>query len=107
MRTRKNDCDIILNSAENVFNDLGNCIGTAFNDRKTKMNVVGSIFSLGKSLTKLAFNTTGCAIKNTPKAVVAVTNAKRELVSAIEEELHEQKKQAQKDALEEKIKQLK
>ena len=78
----------------------------AFDDKKTKMNVVGSIFGLTKSIGKLALNATGCAIKNAPKAVVAVAAAKRELVTAIEDEIHEQNKQAQKDALDEKIKQL-
>ncbi|MDQ7060904.1 MAG: hypothetical protein Q9M43_07085 [Sulfurimonas sp.] len=44
------------------------------------MNVVGSIFTFGFSLTKLTFNVAGCAIKNAPKAVVAVAALKREMI---------------------------
>ena len=106
MYRKKSDCDVLIDNAESMFDDLGNCFDTVFDDKKTKMNVVGSMFGLTKSIGKLALNATGCAIKNAPKAVVAVAAVKRELVTAIEEEIHEQNKQAQKDALEEKIKQL-
>ena len=102
----KSDCDIILDSAENMFSDLGNCIESTFNEKKTKMNVVGSIYRFGKSLTKLTLNTGYCAIKNTPKAVIAVSSMKRELVESIEEGIENQKKQAKKDALDAKIKHL-
>jgi len=67
------------------------------------------MFGLTKSLGKLVLNATGCAIKNAPKAVVTVAAVKRELVTAIEEEIYEhnkQAKQAKQDALDEKIKQL-
>ncbi len=106
MYKKKSDCDVLMDNAESMFDDLGNCFDTAFDDKKTKMNVVGSIFGLTKSIGKLALNTTGCAIKNAPKAVVAVAAAKRELITAIEEEIHEYNKKAKQDALDEKIKQL-
>jgi hypothetical protein len=106
MFREKSDCDIIFENAENMFNDLGNCFDTAFDKRKSKMNVVGSIFNLGKSLTKLTLNTGVCAVKNAPKAVIAVASLKREVVIAIEEEIHEHKKQVKIDTLNEKIKQL-
>ncbi len=106
MYREKSDCDVLIDNAESMFDDLGNCFDTAFDDKKTKMNVVGSIFGLTRSIAKLALNTTGCAIKNVPKAVVVVANAKRELVTAIEEEIHEHKKQVQIDALDAKIKHL-
>ena len=104
--TPKNDCEILLGNAENMLNDLGKCLDTAFDKNKTKMNVVGSIFSLGKSLTKLTFNAGYCAVKNAPKAVVAVASAKRELVNALEDEYNQYQKQLKEDALNEKIKQL-
>jgi hypothetical protein len=106
MYRKKSDFDVLIDNAESMFDDLGNCFDTALNDKKTKMNVVGSIFGLTKSVAKLALNTTGCVIKNVPKAVVTVASVKREIVTAIEEEIYEQKKQAQKDALDEKIKHL-
>jgi len=106
MYKRKSDCDILLGNTENMFNDLGNCFETAFDDKKTKMNVVGSIFSLGKSITKLTFNAGVCAVKNAPKAVVAVAAVKREVVSSLEESIKEHNKKKQEDALDEKIKQL-
>lgn len=104
--SKKSDCNILLNNAEDMFNDLGDCFDTALNDKKTKMSVVGSIFNLGKSLTKLTFNTGVCAVKNVPKAVVAVAAVKREVVTAIEEEIHSHQKQMKVDALNEKIKLL-
>lgn len=106
MANKKSDCDILLNNTEDVFKDLGSCFESAFDEKKSKMSVVGSIFNLGKSLTRLTFNTGVCAVKNTPKVVVAVAAAKRELVNSIEEEIHEQQQQAKRDALDAKIKQL-
>ena len=106
MSKLKSDCDIILDNAESMFSDLGNCIESTFDNKKTKMNVVGSIYRLGKSLTKLTFNTGYCAIKNTPKAVISVTSIKRELVQSIEEGIHSHKQQVQEDALNAKIKLL-
>jgi hypothetical protein len=43
MKTSNSDCDILLGNAENMFNDLGKCLDTAFDKNKTKMNVVGSL----------------------------------------------------------------
>lgn len=104
---KSNNCEILIEGAEDSLKRLGNCFESAFDEKQTKMNVVGNIFGLGASLTKLALNTTGCAIKNAPKAVVAVASVKREIVNAIEEEVRETQKQHKEDALEEKIKQLK
>ena len=106
MYKEKNDCDVLMDNAESMFSDLGNCFDTAFDEKKTKMNVLGSIFSLGKSLTKLTVNTGVCIVKNTPKAVVAVASVKRELVNTLEEEVHGYQKQVKLDALDEKIKHL-
>lgn len=104
--TEKSDCDIIFNNAEDTLNSLGNCFEYSFDDKKSKLDVVGSIFGFVGSLTKLTYNVTGCAIKNAPKAVVAVASVKREIVTAIEEEIHTHQKQLKEDALNEKIKQL-
>ena len=106
MYKRESDCNILLGNTENMFNDLGNCFETAFDEKKTKMNVIGSIFSLGKSITKLTFNVGVCAVKNAPKAIVAVAAVKREVISAVEEGIQEHNKKQQEDALDEKIKQL-
>jgi 16S rRNA C1402 (ribose-2'-O) methylase RsmI len=106
MGTMKNDCDVLLTGVEDVVAGIGNCLESAFDSKKTKKNVVGSLFGLGKSLTKLAYNTTTCAVKNAPKAVVAVAAVKREVIMVIEEEINEYQKQKKEDALDEKIKQL-
>ncbi|EDZ63694.1 hypothetical protein CBGD1_1314 [Sulfurimonas gotlandica GD1] len=98
---------MLLNNAEGVINNLGNCIDSVFDKKKTKMNVIGSILGVGTSLTKLAFNATGCAIKNTPKAVVTVAAIKRKIVNTAAEGYNEYQKQQKKDALDAKILQLK
>ena len=105
--SKKSDCDVLFDGVENVFNDLGSCVEDTFDERKSKMSVVGGLFKLGKSLTKLTFDTGVCVVKNTPKAVVAVAAVKREIVSAVEEEVHEYSKQQKEDALNERIRQLK
>jgi hypothetical protein len=105
-QVKKTDCDVVIDNIENVFDSLGNCLESAIDDKKTKMNVMSSIFGLGKSLTKFAFHTTTCLVKNTPKAVVAVAAVKREIVTGIEEEYRDYQKQIKEDALDEKIKQL-
>lgn len=102
----KNDCDVLINDVENIFADLGSCLENTLDTRKSKASVVKSLFSFGGSLTKLAFDTTTCAIKNAPKAVVAVAAVKREIIDAIEEEVHDYQKQQKIDALDAQIKQL-
>lgn len=109
LRTQDNpsDCDFIVDEIEHTFDRLGNCFDTMEDERKTKMNVIGSIFSFGFSLTKLTLNVAGCAIKNAPKAVVAVAALKREMIDAGTQEWNEYQKELKEDALNEKIKQLK
>lgn len=106
MKTKQNDCDLLLTGVENVFNNLGNCFESAIDDRKSKISVVKSIFRFGGSLTKLAFNTTTCAVRNVPKAVVAVASVKREVVTAIEEEYYDYQREKKEEALNEKINKL-
>ena len=103
---KKNDCEVLFDSGKDIFEDLGNCLDSALDDKKTKMNVVGNIYSLGKSLTKFTFNAGYCAVKNAPKAVLAVASAKRGLMTAIDDEINEHNKQLKESALDEKIKQL-
>ena len=105
--TQKRDCDRLEDSFVNMFDRLGNCVDTLIDEKKTKMNVVGSVFGFGISLTKLTFNVAGYAIKNTPKAVVAVAAVKKEIVSTIEDEIYTHQKQQKEDALNEKIRLLK
>jgi len=106
MRRSRSDCDVLIEGAEDVFHDVESCFENAFDERQSKMSVVGSLFNLGKSLTKLTLNTGVCAVKNAPKAVVAVAAVKRDVVNAIEEEIQQQQKKAKQDALDAKIKQL-
>jgi len=106
MFKEKSDCGIILDNAENMFNDLGNCFKTAIDENKTKMNVVGSIFSLGKSLTKLTFNVGVCAVKKTPKAISMLSDAKKELIETAEVGIYKYQRKIKQDALDEKIKEL-
>jgi len=109
LRTQDNpsDCDFLVDEVEHTFDSLGNCFDTMIDEKKTKMNVVGSIFSFGFSLTKLTLNVAGCAIKNAPKAVVAVAAVKREIIDAGTQEWNQYQKELKEDALNEKIKQLK
>ena len=107
VRKQKNDCDVIMDGIENTFGNLGECFDSLLDEKQTKMSVVKNLFNFGGSLTKLAFDTTSCVVKNTPKAVVAVASAKREVVTVIEEEWNDYQKQQKEDALDEKIKQLK
>ncbi len=104
---KKSDCDIILNDFENVFGSIGNCIDSAFDEKKSKMQVVGSIFGIGKAATKLLWNGTGCAVKHTPKAIVTAAKYKREFVDSVTEEIGNIQKQMKEDELDEKIKRLK
>ena len=106
MHKEKNDCDVLMDNAESMFSDLGNCFETMVDERKTKMNVVGSLFSFGFSFTKLTFNVAGCAVKNVPKAVVAVAAVKREIIDAGTQEWNQYQKELKEDALEAKIKLL-
>jgi len=103
----RSDCDVIIDDLENTFGNLGNCLESIVDEKQTKMSFVKNLFKFGGSLTKLALNTTSCAIKNTPKVVVAVASAKREVVHAIEDEWTQYQRQQKEEVLEEKIKQLK
>ena len=100
------DCDLFIGNLENTLLDFEHCLDVVIDDRKTKMNVVGSIFGFGKSLAKLTLNVTGCAIKNVPKAVVAVAAVKREIITELENEYNQYQKELKEEALNKKIKQL-
>jgi hypothetical protein len=100
------DCDVVINRFEHTLLNLENCFETVVDDKKTKMNVVGSIFGFGFSLTKLTFSVAGCVLKNTPKAVVAVAAVKRDIIDSVTQEWNQFKKEQQEEALNEKIKQL-
>lgn len=104
---KKSDCDIILDDVENFFGSIGDCLDTALDERKSKMQVVGGVFGIGKSLLKFGWHGTTCVVKNTPKAIATVASAKRELTDALSEEYEKYQKEVKEDALNEKIKQLK
>jgi len=103
----KSDCAVLEDNFINVFENLGECLDSVVDEKKTKMNVVGSLFGIVGSIGKLALNTTGCAIKNAPKAIVAVAAVKRELIEAGTQEWNKYQKQQKEEALHEKIMQLK
>ncbi|MCD6653567.1 MAG: hypothetical protein LT067_02195 [Sulfurovum sp.] len=104
---KKSDCEVILKDVENIFGSIGNCFDTALDDKKSKMQVVGGIFGIGKSLLKFGWDAASCVVKHTPKAIATVANAKRELTDTIQEEYRNHQRQIQEDALDEKIRQLK
>lgn len=107
MKNKKSDCDVILDGIEGVFSSIGSCVDTAIDEKKSKMQVVGSIFGIGKSIVTLGWNTGGCAIKNTPKAIATVASAKRELTNTVTEEYYKYQKEQKENALEDRIAQLK
>ena len=104
---KPSDCEILENKFDNTLDDFGNCFDSILDEKKSKLNVVGSIFKFGFSLTKLTLGVAGCAIKNTPKAVVAVAAVKREIVTELETGYREYQKELKEDALQEKIEALK
>lgn len=104
---RQSDCDIFLNRLENTAGSIGECVDSIFNEKKTKINVLNNVFKLGYSLTKLTLGTAGCIVKNTPKAIVAISSIKRDITVEIESEWNKHQKQLKEDALRRKIKQLK
>ncbi len=104
---KKNDCDVILDDVDSFFGSIGNCFDTAFDEKKSKMQVVGSIFGILKPASKLIWDGTSCAVKNTPKAIATVADAKRKLTDGITEEYTKYQKELKEDALDEKIRRLK
>ena len=103
----KSDCEVIMEDVENVFGNIGNCLGAAFDDEKSKMDVTKSVFGIGKSLLKFGWHTTSCVVKHTPKAIATVANAKREFTDTITDAYQKYQKQIKEEELNEKIKQLK
>ena len=100
------DCDVVIDRFEHTLLNLENCFETVVDDKKTKMNVVGSIFGFGFSLTKLTFTVAGCVVKNTPKAVVAVAALKKDIIESGTQEWNKYQIELKEEALNEKIKQL-
>ncbi len=102
-----NDCDVILNDVENIFGSIGRCLDTALDEKKSKMQVVGSLFGIGKSIAKFGWDATSCAVKHTPKAIATVANAKRELTETITDEYVKFQREMKEKELEDKIAHLK
>ena len=105
-RRTKSDCDLLLNDVEDVFGSLGNCLESAFDERKSKMDVAKGVFGIGKNLLKFGFNGTKCVVKHTPKAIATVADAKRKVIDGATEEYSKFQKEQKEQALEEKIKQI-
>jgi len=104
---KKSDCDVIRDDFGSLFGSIGNCFDTALDNKKSKMQVVGSIFRVFIPTSKLLVDGTTCIIKNTPKAVATIANAKRELTDTATEEYHKFQREKKEKALEEKISKLK
>lgn len=107
MKRKKNDCDLILDDVENVLGSIGDCFESAFDEKKSKMQVVGGILGIGKNVLKLGWNGTSCAVKHAPKAVVTVAKYKREFVDTMTEEYQNYQKEQKEDALDAKMAKLK
>ncbi len=105
-RKKQSDCDLLLNDVENVFGSLGSCLDSAFDEKKSKMDVVKGAFGFGKNLLKFGFNGTKCAVKHTPKAIAIVADVKRKVIDGPTEEYSKIQKEMKEDALNEKIKRL-
>ena len=103
---KRSGCDILLDDAESVFKDIGGIFETAFDEKRSKWNLVSDLFRFGKSTTKLAWHGGSCIVKHTPKAIATVANAKRQLTDTITEEYARYQKEQKEEALEERIRQL-
>jgi len=104
---KNSDCDMLLNDVENVFGSIGKCFDDALDDRKSKIQVIGSMFGILGATTKFLFHGGTCVVKHTPKAIVSVSSAKRELTDTMTKEYHKYQKEQKEKALEDKIAQLK
>ena len=100
-------CEIVKEDVGDFFDSVATCFEHTVNERSTKLDVVGSLFGMGASLLKLGFNGTVCAIANTPKAVVAVADAKHQFVEDVTQEFSRIKQEDEERRLEEKIEQMK
>jgi len=103
---KNNDCERIKMDIEKLFGSIGGCLDATFDANKSKMDVTKGVFGIGKNLFKVGWDATSCVVKHTPKAIVTVANAKRELIDTIQEEYGKHQKQRQEDVLDEKIKRL-
>ena len=103
----RSDCEILKDDFGDLIGSIGECLETAADKNTTKLDVAGTIFGMGKNLLKLGFDGTVCAVKNTPKAIATVADAKRKLIDAGTEEYYKAKKKQEEQALEEKIRRLK
>jgi hypothetical protein len=107
MSHKPNDCEIILHDIEDLFLGVGNCIDTLVDEKRGKSEVLGTLFDLGKKVTRLGWDAGVCAVRNTPKAVVTVAKVKREVKEALTEEYYRLQQEIKKEELEESIRQLK
>ena len=105
-KSKKSDCNIILDDVEGVFGSIGTCFDTIVDEKKSKMQVAGSFFGFLGSTTKLLWHGTGCAVKHTPKAVATVVAVKRELTETITEEHYKYQKEQKEMELEAQIKKI-
>jgi hypothetical protein len=103
----RSDCEIIKEDAEDLIGSIGECLETVVSKHTTKIDVVEGMFDIGKNLLKLGFDGTVCAVKNTPKAIATVADAKRKLIDAGTEEYYKIKKEMDEEALEKKISEMK
>ncbi len=82
--SKKKSCEIIQDDIGGVFSDIGNCFETVFNEKKKTSGLVGNLFTLTKSVTKLTWDIGSCAVENTPAAIDALSELKKDFNSSIE-----------------------
>lgn len=100
---KKETCEVILDDLTDAFGSLGRGIDAIVDEQQSKSSVAKGIFGFGTGVAKAALRATGCAIKHAPKAAVAVSSAKRQLVETIEDEYTAYQKRQQEERLREKI----
>ena len=103
----RSDCEILRDDFEGVFESLETCVETLVDERRGKGAVVGSLFGILGSTSKLLWHGTGCAIRHTPRALATVASVKREIVETVTEELRQIEKERREREIRERILELK
>ena len=98
--SKKKSCEIIQDDIGGVFSDIGNCFETVLDEKKKTSGLIGNLFSLTKSVTKLTWDIGNCAVKNTPAAIDVISELKKELSSSPKETKASKSKQELKLLLE-------
>jgi len=105
------DLEEIGDDISGVLEGLGDSLGAAFDKEDKARGVVNGLLKLSSSAIKLTWGVGSLAVKNTPKAIVAVAEVRRGFSESIaetyEEIQREQKEKDSDDEFKKKIKQIK